>query len=141
MVAAALILLVTRFPTYWFAVPTMITLCRELTVSALREFMAARKMRTSVKVGQLGKLKTALQMVSTALLLSVSPEQAGIYAVKLGTFAVPKLWLFTLGLGLMYASTALAVCSVWQYLQAAWVAVNSSVKEVAVSAPMGGETK
>lgn len=40
MVATALIMLVCQLPTWWFAIPVAIIMCREIGVSALREWMA-----------------------------------------------------------------------------------------------------
>jgi phosphatidylglycerophosphate synthase len=44
-------------------------ICREILVSALREWMAERAMRSAVKVGYPGKLKTAAQITSIVTLL------------------------------------------------------------------------
>ena len=40
MVATALIMLVCQLPTWWFAIPVAVIMCREIGVSALREWMA-----------------------------------------------------------------------------------------------------
>ena len=40
MVATALIMLVCQLPTWWFACPVALIMCREIGVSALREWMA-----------------------------------------------------------------------------------------------------
>lgn len=68
MVSTSLILLTGRYGKI-IAVPTAIILAREISVSALREWMAQRGLRDSVKVGFQGKLKTAATMVSLTLLL------------------------------------------------------------------------
>ena len=70
MVSTALILLSGRHGAI-VALPTCVILARELAVSALREWMAQRNQRDSVKVGIQGKLKTALTMVSLTLMLLV----------------------------------------------------------------------
>jgi CDP-diacylglycerol--glycerol-3-phosphate 3-phosphatidyltransferase len=72
MVTAALILIVAQNPLWWFTVPVVVIICREIGVSALREWMADRQLRAEVKVGQLGKWKTAFQMVALAFLLEAT---------------------------------------------------------------------
>mmetsp|Transcript_23139 Transcript_23139/g.32297 ORF Transcript_23139/g.32297 Transcript_23139/m.32297 type:complete len:297 (-) Transcript_23139:180-1070(-) len=70
MVSTALILLSGRYGTI-VSIPTSIILAREIAVSALREWMAQRGERDSVKVGYQGKVKTALTMVALTILLLV----------------------------------------------------------------------
>lgn len=43
MVATALVMLVCQLPTWWFACPVALIMCREIGVSALREWMAGEK--------------------------------------------------------------------------------------------------
>lgn len=118
MVAAALILLVCQLPVWWFACPVVLIMCREIAVSALREWMAEKGQRNIVQVGYLGKVKTATQMISTALLLATCPGTANFdIAVSTG-LAVPAM--FTAGLLLLYFSTILTVFSAVEYFQAAF---------------------
>ena len=56
MVSTALILLTGKYG-YIIAVPSSIILAREIAVSALREWMASRGKRDSVKVGMQGKVR------------------------------------------------------------------------------------
>ena len=74
MVSTALILLSGTWGAA-VAIPSAIILAREIAVSALREWMAQRGLRDSVKVGFQGKLKTAFTMLSLTILLLV-PEGA-----------------------------------------------------------------
>lgn len=67
MVAVALILLVATGRTY--AIFAMIIIGREITISALREWMAQQGKRNNVAVAQIGKFKTAAQMAAIFLLL------------------------------------------------------------------------
>eukprot|EP01035_Chromulina_nebulosa_P017826 gene17826-23437_t len=53
MVASALSLLVCNLPVWWFAVPVALILCREISISALREFMASFGLSETVQVGSL----------------------------------------------------------------------------------------
>ncbi|CAM9327566.1 unnamed protein product, partial [Sphacelaria rigidula] len=61
MVSTALILLSQRLGP-WMTVCSAIILCRELTISALREWMAQLGSRDTVKVGNAGKWKAATQV-------------------------------------------------------------------------------
>ena len=118
MVATALVLLVCQLPTWWFATPVALIMCRELGVSALREWMAERGKRAVVQVGGLGKWKTALQMISTTLIMYACPSISE-FDIDLST-GVSRPAVFSVGLLTMYASTILTVVSGAQYFQAAW---------------------
>ena len=69
MIASVLIMLATNFPFAWYLVPVALILCREIGVSALREWMAEKGYRSIVKVGAMGKVKTAFQMIAASILL------------------------------------------------------------------------
>jgi CDP-diacylglycerol--glycerol-3-phosphate 3-phosphatidyltransferase len=56
MVSTALILLTGKYG-YAVAIPSAIILAREIAVSALREWMASKGLRDSVKVGFQGKVR------------------------------------------------------------------------------------
>src|SRR5215218_6070631 len=71
MVAAALIVLVEL--TRVHAIVALIIIGREITISALREWMAQIGERRSVAVSMLGKVKTASQMIAIPLLLYDDP--------------------------------------------------------------------
>lgn len=106
MVAIALVLLVQADPTPWLAVPAAVIIGREITVSALREWMAELGARSKVAVSSMGKLKTAAQMLAIVLLL---------YREPLGPLPV-----YTLGTWLLYLAAALTLWSMCVYLWAAW---------------------
>ncbi|KAH8081029.1 cardiolipin synthase [Aureococcus anophagefferens] len=65
LVSATLVMLSARFGVD-VAVPAAVIVCREVGVSALREWMAARGARDAVAVGFSGKLKTACQMARSS---------------------------------------------------------------------------
>ncbi|CAM9186925.1 unnamed protein product [Chrysoparadoxa australica] len=113
IVAVALILLSERLGP-WMSVCASIILCREIGVSALREWMAQIGERDSVKVGMAGKCKTAMQMVSLTVLLWTMPG-----GTTHTNFAAE---LFRIG-GWVVRSTGLTVYSGSLYLQAAWPAL------------------
>ncbi|SCK21977.1 CDP-diacylglycerol--glycerol-3-phosphate 3-phosphatidyltransferase [Vogesella sp. LIG4] len=104
IVAAALILLVelARTPG-WMA---MIIIGREITISALREWMAGMGSRSSVAVAYIGKLKTSAQMLAILLLLYDGPLLSGIMTRELGNLC-------------MYVAVILTLWSMVYYLQMA----------------------
>ncbi len=74
IVAVALVLLVEEQSSVWFTVPAVIIVSREITVSALREWMSEVGKSASVAVSWLGKLKTISQMVAICMLLAIPPD-------------------------------------------------------------------
>ena len=118
MVCTALVLLVCQIPVWWFACPVVAIVLREISVSALREWMAERKQRNSVQVSPLGKVKTATQMVATALLLVSCPGSSDFDIARSLGLASPQV--FSLGLLLLYISTALTLTSGFQYFGTAY---------------------
>ena len=95
IVAAALILLVELERTQaWLA---MVIIGREITISALREWMAQIGERRSVAVAYIGKLKTAAQMLAILLLLYWQPLWPGFDTPLYGNIlmviaAILTLW-------------------------------------------------
>lgn len=94
MVAAALIMLVQLGRVD--AIVAVIIIGREITISALREWMARVGASASVAVAFIGKLKTTAQMAAIPLLLynapllSVETRPAGIVLIYVA--AVLTLW-------------------------------------------------
>ena len=102
MVAAALIVLVQWQPSITMAFAAIVIISREITVSALREWMAELGARTSVAVSTVGKYKTAFQMIAISVfLLNWQP-------------------LETLAYLLLYTAVILTLWSMFIYLKAAW---------------------
>ena len=112
MVSTALILLSGRYGQA-VAIPTAIILAREIAVSALREWMAQRGQRDSVKVGYQGKVKTALTMLSLTLLLLVPYPMSGVANDVFAKLYQPSL-------AMLYASAVITVTSGSVYFKAAW---------------------
>jgi CDP-diacylglycerol--glycerol-3-phosphate 3-phosphatidyltransferase len=105
IVAVALVLLVEAHHSLWLTLPAVIIISREIVVSALREWMAEIGARSHVAVSQLGKWKTAAQMLALVILLAVPPAFS--------------LWV-GIGYALLFVSSALTLLSMAQYLRAAW---------------------
>jgi CDP-diacylglycerol--glycerol-3-phosphate 3-phosphatidyltransferase/cardiolipin synthase len=106
MIAVALVLLVERHPTPWLALPAAVIIGREITISALREWMAELGDRKRVAVSGMGKLKTIVQMVALVLLLLHDP--------------VGPLPVFELGMLSLYLAAGLTLWSMLLYLHAAY---------------------
>ncbi len=111
MVATALVLLVQADPTPWLAIPAAIIVCREIAVSALREWMAEIGERAQVAVSLIGKFKTTAQMFSIILLLYQTPLMG--------------LPIHTIGVGLLYIAVGLTLWSMLLYIYAAWPVLTS----------------
>jgi len=112
MVATALVLLVQQNPTVVFALAAAIIIGREITISALREWMAELGEKGRVKVSKVGKAKTIFQMTSIAFLL---------YRDDIG--AIPIAFI---GQMLLYVAAALTLWSMWVYLHSAWPVMSSN---------------
>jgi len=106
MVASALVLVVSHDPTLFLAIPSMVIIGREITISALREWMAEVGARSQVAVSEIGKIKTAAQMLAI-LCLIYRDDLLGIQ-------------IYTAGYVLLYLAVALTLWSMFLYLRAAW---------------------
>ncbi|MEK6736156.1 MAG: CDP-diacylglycerol--glycerol-3-phosphate 3-phosphatidyltransferase [Pseudomonadota bacterium] len=103
MVAAALIVLL--YLGRLDAPIALIIIGREITVSALREWMAQLGKSKSVAVSFLGKIKTASQMIAIPMLL---------YHENIGSFNSQEM-----GTWLIYLAAILTLWSMFYYLKAA----------------------
>jgi len=116
MVATALILLVShdpadlkliRFdPQILITITAAVIVGREITISALREWMAEMGARGKVAVSSIGKLKTIFQMTGLSLMLFRSD-----------VWFIPA---FELGVYCLVVAAALTLWSMVIYLKAAW---------------------
>jgi len=93
MVAAALIVLIDLDRVA--PLIGLIIIGREITISALREWMAKVGKSASVAVSFVGKLKTAAQMIAIVLLLYFTPF-AGLSTAAIGTLLIWGAALLTL---------------------------------------------
>ncbi len=105
MVCAALVVLLALGRIDEFV--ALVIIGREITVSALREWMAQVGASASVAVNWLGKLKTVMQMVAIPVLLFHDPLFGVIPVATIGTV-------------LIYVAAALTVYSMLYYLRLAW---------------------
>lgn len=105
MVAVALVLLAAEHSNLWLTLAAVVIIGREIVVSALREWMAELGARAHVAVSNLGKWKTAAQMLALVILLGNPP--------------VFTFWV-VLGYILLVVAAVLTLWSMLQYLLAAW---------------------
>ncbi len=112
MVAVALVLLVQSDPRVVITLIAMIIIGREITVSALREWMAGLGARDEVKVSLAGKLKTALQMFGIAFMV----YQRDLFGVE----------IYDVGYWLLLAAAAMTLWSMVIYLRAAWPSMQQN---------------
>jgi CDP-diacylglycerol--glycerol-3-phosphate 3-phosphatidyltransferase len=108
MVAVSLVMIVEHYAIIWVTIPAMIMICREIVISALREWMAEIGQRASVAVSRIGKIKTFSQMMALFLLIW---QQSTMME-----------WV---GFGFMFIATILTLWSMVVYLKAAWPALSS----------------
>lgn len=112
MVAVTLFLLVESHRGGWsgvlMAVTAAVIVGREISVSALREWMAEIGMRAAVKVAFIGKLKTVMQMVALVVLIVQHEKSA------------EALRLYHIGEALLVVAGVLTIWSGLYYLRAAW---------------------
>ncbi|MSR15411.1 MAG: CDP-diacylglycerol--glycerol-3-phosphate 3-phosphatidyltransferase [Gammaproteobacteria bacterium] len=106
LIAVVLILLLQRNPEAWLALPIAVIIGREITISALREWMAELGARHRVAVSMVGKVKTTCQMIAI-ILLTIRDPLWGIPIYQLGAVA-------------LYLATAATLWSMYLYLKAAW---------------------
>jgi len=122
MVAVALILLVSDEPVYLrpfhfnphilVTVTAAIIVGREITISALREWMAELGARGKVAVSSMGKLKTIFQMTGLSMML-YRDDLLGIPVLELGVAC-------------LVTAAALTLWSMVAYLSAAWPELKKS---------------
>ena len=113
MVAAALIVLAELGRVY--GIVALIIIGREITVSALREWMAQIGASRSVAVHMVGKVKTVVQMIAIPFLLYDQPLFGVIDTARWGTVLI---WL----------SAVLTIWSMVYYLQKALPEIRARVR-------------
>jgi len=104
MVAAALIMLVELDRTS--TVVAFVIIGREITISALREWMAKVGASRSVAVSMIGKIKTTAQMTAIPMLLYYD-----------SLFGIDVAWI---GRWLIWIAAVLTVWSMVYYMRRAW---------------------
>lgn len=106
IVAAALVLIVSADSRWFVVMMAIVIIGREIAVSALREWMAEIGARGRIKVSQLAKYKTIMQITGLSMML-FHHRLLGIAIYKLGVVltaiaAVLTLWSMILYLRLAW---------------------------------------
>ena len=104
VVTVLIILMVSRQDVLLTFVGTMI-ICRELLVSALREWLAQMDSQAKLSVSTLAKVKTALQMSAITLLLLA---------------AKGNNWIWEVGAYTLLLSLVFSLTSLFNYVKIAW---------------------
>lgn len=106
MVSIVLVMLVQAESGWFEDIIAMIIIGREITISALREWMATIGERANVRVSMAGKIKTTLQMFGIAFMV-----------YKNDLFGVP---IYAVGFVLLVLAAIMTLWSMIIYLRAAW---------------------
>lgn len=112
LVAVCLVMLLWDEPSGLLALLVAIIIGREITVSALREWMAEFGRRGTVAVSWIGKLKTGFQMTAIGMM---------IWQIDLG-----GLPIYAMGYALLIVAAVLTIHSMMIYLRAAWPMIRDS---------------
>ncbi|MEZ5495321.1 MAG: CDP-diacylglycerol--glycerol-3-phosphate 3-phosphatidyltransferase [Gammaproteobacteria bacterium] len=112
-VTTALVILLQDHPTILMMIATTVIIGREITISALREWMAELGERTAVNVAFIGKVKTLFQMFAIGFLL-----------YERDLWGMP---VYIIGLTLLYIAAALTLWSMYVYLRAAWPMMKETI--------------
>jgi CDP-diacylglycerol--glycerol-3-phosphate 3-phosphatidyltransferase len=115
IVAAALVLIVSKDPRWFVVIVAVVIIGREIAVSALREWMAEIGARSRIKVTVLAKYKTIMQIVGLSLLLF----RQNLFGI------IPT---YRLGLVLTGVAAVLTLWSMIQYLRVAWPELRGSAR-------------
>lgn len=115
IVAAALIVVSVEYQNIWVTLSAIVIMMREISISALREWMAENNARDVVAVSSLGKIKTASQLAALTWLL----YGGELWGVDWGALGFPML----------YFSAVLTVITWYQYGRAALPVMLETVSD------------
>ena len=113
MVTILLVLLVEGDPRITVTLIAVIIIGREITVSALREWMAGIGARAFVAVRWSGKVKTVLQMFGIGFMV----YQHDLFGME----------TYNVGYVLLLISTGMTLWSMVDYLRAAWPSIQRNI--------------
>lgn len=115
IVAAALIVVSVEYQNIWVTLSAIVIMMREISISALREWMAENNAREVVAVSKLGKIKTASQLAALTWLL----YGGSLWGVNWGVLGFPML----------YFAAILTLITWWQYSIAALPVLRKTAQE------------
>lgn len=109
IVSAALVVVAVEYAnhaqSFWITLSAIIIMMREVSISALREWMAENNASAVVAVSKLGKVKTASQLAALTWLI----YGGELWGVNWGALGFPML----------YFAVILTIITWWQYGKAA----------------------
>lgn len=111
IVATALVLIVEGDPQPYLAIVAAIIIGREITVSALREWMSQIGERAQVAVTYFGKWKTTMQIIGISMML----YEHRIFGLN----------IYMTGMFLLLVAAGLTIWSMIDYLRAAWPIIRT----------------
>ena len=114
IVAAALVLIVSKDPRWFVVIVAVVIIGREIAVSALREWMAEIGARNRIKVTVLAKYKTIMQITGLSMML-----------FEHNLLGIP---IYKLGLLLTAVAAVLTLWSMILYLRLAWPELRGSAR-------------
>jgi CDP-diacylglycerol--glycerol-3-phosphate 3-phosphatidyltransferase len=106
LVAVALVMFVGEGHLHFIAIPSAVIICREIAVSALREWMAEIGASVKVSVQFIGKVKTFFQMFA----------MGGLFV----THITHSFYFEFIAIGSLWIAAILSLWSMFIYLQTAW---------------------
>jgi CDP-diacylglycerol--glycerol-3-phosphate 3-phosphatidyltransferase len=112
VVTTALVLIVQHDPKIYLTVVAAIIIGREITVSALREWMSEIGASAKVAVTYFGKWKTTAQIVGISMMLFERP--------------LGPLDIYWIGTILLIVAAGLTILSMLDYLRSAWPAMRDN---------------
>tara|TARA_B110000467_G_C18171202_1_gene395267 strand:+ start:183 stop:764 length:582 start_codon:yes stop_codon:yes gene_type:complete len=115
MVVVALVMIAQDYQAWWVSIAAIIMIAREVFISALREFMSSRGKRDIIAVSNMGKYKTAAQMLGIMGLIW-KPD----YDIPLVFFSFPHEILNFLSYAFYGIATLLTITTMVSYFKAAW---------------------
>ncbi len=115
IVSAALIVVAVEYQNLWVTLSAVVIMMREISISALREWMAENNAREVVAVSSLGKIKTASQLAALTWLV----YGGSLWGINWGELGFPML----------YFAAILTLITWWQYSVAALPVLREAAKE------------
>ncbi len=115
MVVVALVMIAQDYSSWLVSIAAIIMIAREVFISALREFMSSKGKRNVIAVSNMGKYKTAAQMLGIMGLIW-QPS----YDIPLILFYLPHEVINYLAYGFYAIATVLTVTTWISYFKAAW---------------------
>jgi CDP-diacylglycerol--glycerol-3-phosphate 3-phosphatidyltransferase len=112
IVVTALVLIVSRNPTWYVTLTAAIIIGREIAISALREWMSEIGARHKMQVSGIAKFKTIVQIVGLSMML-----------FREDLLGLP---IYRFGLALTVLAAVLTLWSMIAYLAAAWPELRGS---------------